>query len=199
MVVAKTAMFDVADPRRGNRAIGRHLRESNANAGGPSRRAGARTRSSPASSSAVSERAEPIDTVSIKTVENFDFFHRERVRFRDVDAMGHVNNAVFATYVEQARIEYLRHLTLLDGPLYMGMILARLEIDFVAPAQPGGEIEIGVRPSRAGSKSFELEYELRQGEREVARARTVLVAYDYDRGVSMPLPDQWRDRLAALA
>jgi acyl-CoA thioester hydrolase len=109
-------------------------------------------------------------------VENFDFVHRERVRFRDVDAMGHVNNAVFATYVEQARIEYLRHLTLLDGPLYMG-----------------------VRPSRVGSKSFELEYEVRQGDREVARARTVLVAYDYERGVSMPLPDQWRDRLAAPA
>ena len=132
-------------------------------------------------------------------MESFDFVHRERVRFRDVDAMGHVNNAVFATYVEQARIEYLRHVALLDGPLYMAMILARLEIDFVAPAQPGGEIEIGVRPSRAGSKSFELEYELRQGEREVARARTVLVAYDYERGVSMPLPDQWRDRLTAPA
>jgi acyl-CoA thioester hydrolase len=132
-------------------------------------------------------------------VESFDFVHRERVRFRDVDAMGHVNNAVFATYVEQARIEYLRHLAVLDGPLYMGMILARLEIDFVAPAQPGGEVAIGVRPSRSGGKSFELEYELRQGQREVARAKTVLVAYDYEQGRSMPLPDQWRERLAAPA
>jgi acyl-CoA thioester hydrolase len=132
-------------------------------------------------------------------VEAFEFVHRERVRFRDLDAMGHVNNAVFATYVEQARIEYLRHLALLDGPLYTGMIIARLEIDFVAPGEPDGEVEIGVRPARSGTKSFELEYELRQGEREVARARTVLVAYDYDRAHSVPLPDRWRERLAAPA
>jgi acyl-CoA thioester hydrolase len=129
----------------------------------------------------------------------FDFVHRERVRFRDVDAMGHVNNAVLATYVEQARIEYLRHLGVLNGPLYMGMILARLEIDFLAPAQPSGEIEVGVRASRSGNKSFELEYELRQDGREVARASTVLVAYDYERARSMPLPDEWRERLAVPA
>jgi acyl-CoA thioester hydrolase len=129
----------------------------------------------------------------------FDFVHREHVRFRDVDAMGHVNNAVLATYVEQARIEYLRHLGVLNGPLYMGMILARLEIDFLAPAQPSGEIEVGVRASRSGNKSFELEYELRQDGREVARASTVLVAYDYERARSMPLPDEWRERLAVPA
>jgi acyl-CoA thioester hydrolase len=132
-------------------------------------------------------------------VESFEFVHRERVRFRDLDAMGHVNNAVFATYVEQARVEYLRHLALLDGPLYADMILARLEIDFVAPGQPEGEVEIGVRASRSGSKSFELEYELRQDEREIARARTVLVAYDYERAQSVPLPERWRERLAAPA
>jgi acyl-CoA thioester hydrolase len=132
-------------------------------------------------------------------VAGFDFVHRERVRFRDVDAMGHVNNAVLATYVEQARIEYLRHLGVLDGPLFMGMILARLEIDFLAPTQPGGEVEIGVRASRSGNKSFQLDYELRQDEREVARASTVLVAYDYEQARSMPLPGEWRERLAVPA
>jgi acyl-CoA thioester hydrolase len=132
-------------------------------------------------------------------VGGFDFVHRERVRFRDLDPMGHVNNAAFATYVEQARIEYLRHLGVLDGPLYMGMILARLEIDFLEPGQPEGEIEIGVRPSRSGTKSFVLEYELRQSDRAVARAATVLVAYDYEQAQSVPLPKNWRDRLAVPA
>jgi acyl-CoA thioester hydrolase len=132
-------------------------------------------------------------------VQGYDFVHREHVRFRDLDAMGHVNNAVFATYVEQARIEYLRSLGVLDGPLYMGMILARLELDFVAPAMPEGEIEIGVRAVRSGTKSFELEYELVQQERAVARARTVLVAYDYEQARSVPLPETWRDVLAVPA
>jgi acyl-CoA thioester hydrolase len=132
-------------------------------------------------------------------VEGFAFVHRERVRFRDLDAMGHVNNAVFATYIEQARIEYLRRLGLLNGPVYMGMILARLELDFVAPGDAEGEVEIGVRPSRAGSKSFALDYELRQGERLIARATTVLVAYDYERAQSIPLPTQWREQLTVPA
>jgi acyl-CoA thioester hydrolase len=137
--------------------------------------------------------------VSIRPVQGFDFVHRERVRFRDLDAMGHVNNAVFATYVEQARIEYLRSLGVLDGPLYMGMILARLELDFVAPALPEGEIEVGVRASRSGNKSFELEYELEQEGRPIAHATTVLVAYDYEQARSVPLPDTWRDVLAVPA
>jgi acyl-CoA thioester hydrolase len=137
--------------------------------------------------------------VSITGVEGFDFIHRERVRFRDVDAMGHVNNAVFATYVEQARIEYLRQLGMLDGPLYMGMILARLELDFLAPGRPEGEVEIGVRPSRSGNKSFVLEYALEQDGQTIARATTVLVAYDYDRAQSVPLPGAWRERLAVPA
>jgi acyl-CoA thioester hydrolase len=132
-------------------------------------------------------------------VQGYDFVHREHVRFRDLDAMGHVNNAVFATYVEQARIEYLRSLGVLDGPLYMGMILARLELDFVAPAMPEGEIEIGVRAVRSGKKSFELEYELVQQGRPVARATTVLVAYDYEQARSVPLPETWRDVLAVPA
>jgi acyl-CoA thioester hydrolase len=137
--------------------------------------------------------------VSITPVQGFDFVHRERVRFRDLDAMGHVNNAVFATYVEQARIEYLRWLGVLDGPLYMGMILARLELDFLAPAMSEGEIEIGVRTARSGNKSFELEYELEQAGRPIARASTVLVAYDYDEARSIPLPESWRDVLAVPA
>jgi acyl-CoA thioester hydrolase len=132
-------------------------------------------------------------------VQGFDFVHRERVRFRDLDAMGHINNAVFATFVEQARIEYLRSLGVLDGPLYMGMILARLELDFVAPGLPEGEIEIGVRAARSGNKSFELEYELEQQGRTVARATTVLVAYDYEQARSMPLPETWRDVLGVPA
>jgi acyl-CoA thioester hydrolase len=132
-------------------------------------------------------------------MQGFDFVHRERVRFRDLDAMGHVNNAVFATYVEQARIEYLRSLGVLDGPLYMGMILARLELDFVAPGRPEGEIEIGVRPARSGTKSFALEYELEQDGQTIARATTVLVAYDYEGARSIPLPEIWRELLAVPA
>ncbi len=130
-------------------------------------------------------------------MEGFAFVHRERVRFRDLDAFGHANNAVFLTYLEQARIEFLRHLGLLGDVHDMTMILARAEIDFRSQATLGEEIDIGVRPSRFGTKSFDLDYELRAGDRLVAEARTVLVAFDYASGETIELPDSWRERLAA--
>jgi acyl-CoA thioester hydrolase len=132
-------------------------------------------------------------------MDGFPFVHREHVRFRDLDAMGHINNAVFATYVEQARVEYLASLGVLDRAVYAAgaesMILARLEMDFRAQGDPEGEVEIGVRPARVGTKSFDLEYRLEQDGRIIAEARTVLVAYDYDRSESVAVPEPWRDAL----
>ena len=125
------------------------------------------------------------------------FVHKETVRFRDLDGLGHVNNAVFLTYIEQARIAFLRHLGLVRSLEDMAMILARVEIDFRAEATVGDVVEISVRPSRFGTKSFDLEHELTVGNRLVAEARSVLVAYDYARRESIVLPDDWRRKLAA--
>jgi acyl-CoA thioester hydrolase len=130
-------------------------------------------------------------------VDGFPFVHRETVRFRDLDAFGHVNNAVYLTYLEEARNALLAHLGLARGVAEITMILARVEIDFRAQANVGDELEIGVRPSRFGTKSFDLEYELRAGDRVVAHAKTVLVGYDYEAGSTIELPDEWRRSLAA--
>lgn len=113
--------------------------------------------------------------------------------------MGHVNNAVYLTWIENARIEFLRRLGAFDQPDTggMAMILARVELDFRNAVDFGDQIEICVRTSRLGTKSFDLEYELRAGERVVADAKTVLVAYDYERNESKQLPDEWRRMLSA--
>jgi acyl-CoA thioester hydrolase len=132
-------------------------------------------------------------SLASRAVEGFDFVHRETVRFRDVDGMGHVNNAVYLTYLEEARIAFLRPM----GADPSGMILARVEIDFRAPLSEGNELEIGVRPVRVGSKSFELAYEVRVGEKVAAEAKTVIVSYDYASGRSVAVPDRWREGLAA--
>jgi acyl-CoA thioester hydrolase len=121
------------------------------------------------------------------------FVHRETVRFRDLDAMGHMNNAVYATFIEQARLAFLTP----NGANVESMILARLEIDFRSPVELGETVEIAVTPARVGTKSFDLDYVLRAGERVVAEAKTVLVAYDYATGSSVELPDEWKERLAA--
>ncbi len=120
----------------------------------------------------------------------FPHVRRERVRFRDCDALGHVNNAVYSTYLEEARLDVLGGLR--------EFILARVEIDFRAELRAGEEIEVGTRVGRLGTKSFELEHEIRAGDRIVAEAKSVLVAYDYERGESVLLSDSLRARLEAV-
>lgn len=125
------------------------------------------------------------------------FVYRERVRFRDLDAMGHVNNAVYLTYIESARVAYLQDLGAAATLEDMSIIVARIEIDFRAPVGFGEEVELSVHASRFGEKSFDLEYVLRAADRVVAEAKTVLVAYDYEKARSVELPDEWKERLAA--
>jgi acyl-CoA thioester hydrolase len=123
--------------------------------------------------------------------------HRETVRFNDCDPMGHLNNALFSTYLEQARLAWFS--TTEPGrdeehPLG-DVILARTEIDFRSPVEVGETVEVSVRPTRVGTKSFELSYELRADGRLVAEAKSVLVGYDYDRAESIPIPERWRRRM----
>ena len=118
----------------------------------------------------------------------FPWVHRERVRFRDCDSMGHVNNAVFSTYLEESRIGVLGGLA--------PFILARVEIDFRSELRQGEEVEVRTRCSRIGTKSFDLEHVIVAGDRTVAEAKSVLVAYDYERAESVPLSDELRARLS---
>ena len=119
----------------------------------------------------------------------YPFIHQERVRFRDCDPMGHVNNAVYSTYLEQARIGVLGGLD--------PFILARVEIDFRAELRAGEEVEVASRCSRVGTKSFDLEHVIRADGRVVAQAKSVLVGYDYEAGQSVPITDTTKRRLAA--
>jgi len=121
------------------------------------------------------------------------YVHRETVRFRDLDSLAHMNNAVYATFLEQARIAFLSP----KGADVENMILARLEIDFRSPVELGETVEIAVTPTRVGTKSFDLAYVMRAGDRVVAEAKTVLVAYDYAQSRSIEIPDEWKERLAA--
>jgi acyl-CoA thioester hydrolase len=121
-------------------------------------------------------------------VASFPHIHRDRVRFRDCDAMGHVNNAVFSTYLEESRIGVLGGLN--------SFILARVEIDFRSELRMGEEVEVQTRCSRIGTKSFDLEHVIAAGNRVVAEAKSVLVSYDYALGESVPVPSELRERLA---
>jgi acyl-CoA thioester hydrolase len=125
-----------------------------------------------------------------------EFRHRTRleVRFRDIDAFRHVNNAAFFTYIEQARIRYLIDLLDIETVERLPMILAAVQIDFRSPIMFGQEVEIGTRVDWIGNTSFSMSHRLTAspGARLVAEAATVLVAYDYEAEKPMPVLDAWR-------
>jgi acyl-CoA thioester hydrolase len=131
-------------------------------------------------------------------LNSFPFVFPVDVRFRDLDTQGHVNNAVYLTYVESARIAWWQEVT--GRPLAeMGMILARTEIDYRSPAAYGDRLEVGVRCASLGRSSFVLEFrvEERGSGRLVAEGRTVLVHYDYTAGRSIPIPPELRAKIRA--
>ena len=127
----------------------------------------------------------------------YRFTHPIVVRYGDLDPQGHVNNAGFLTYMEHARMSYIRELGLWDGKsfLSLGFILARVELDYKAPILMTYPVEVGVRVSRLGNKSLDMEYLIKDPntERIFAEGKTFQVAYDYQEGVTIPIPKNWRD------
>ena len=125
------------------------------------------------------------------------FEHELEVRFRDCDPMGHVNNAVYLTYLESARFAWWRSAF---GPLGLkehGFIVARVEIDYRKPALPGDRLLIRLRVDNVGRSSFAVGYEIVNAKTRalMAEAKSVQVAYDYSQGQTVPLSETLRARL----
>lgn len=130
--------------------------------------------------------------------------HRFDVRFRDCDPLGHVNNAVYLTYLEQARftlwrrqLGYVARSAGDGGRRGVGFILAHVEIDFVSQARYGDELEVTVGLSRVGRASFAYDYTIVDvaSERVVARATSVQARFDYDVQQSVAIDDELRAAL----
>ena len=125
------------------------------------------------------------------------FIHRLEVRFRDCDPMGHANNAVYLTYLEQARFSHWRALwgfgSRQTPPGRPGVILARVECDYRRPATYGETLEVRMTVAELGRTSFRYEYEIVDEEgRTVLTAKTVQVMYDYTAAKPVPIPDDIR-------
>jgi acyl-CoA thioester hydrolase len=117
------------------------------------------------------------------------------VRFRDIDALGHVNNAVYATYVEQARTRYFRDV--LDVDISQSSnVLASLSIDFQRPIElPDEDVTVTVDVADLGRSSATMTHEVRVGGAVAAEAEATLVSLDPETGEPAPLPEDHRDKM----
>lgn len=121
-----------------------------------------------------------------------------QLRFKDIDKMGHVNNANYLTYIELARVKYFEEVVGTDKKWsqQVGIILARIEIDYKAPVFLHDTIFVYTRCSRLGSKSLTLDWAVvreKSGKEEtVAQGTAVLVCYDYAHEKTIAIPEEQR-------
>jgi acyl-CoA thioester hydrolase len=124
------------------------------------------------------------------------FEHQVSVRWRDTDALGHVNNAVYLTYLEEARDAF--YLYALGDPIY---VVVRLEIDFRAEVRHADRtVRVGIAVERLGTTSLTTRETLRTADGEVAaEARVITVRWDQNAGAAVPFSDEQRARLTEFA
>jgi len=132
----------------------------------------------------------------LTTIDAFPLKTYDKLRYADTDRQGHVNNAVFATFLETGRVEVIYGEKLADDGA--AFVIARLELDFLAEVNWPGEVVIGTAVKEVGRSSFKLFQTVFQDSRPVARAVTVIVQMNEATRKSHPLTDIARKRLEHL-
>jgi acyl-CoA thioester hydrolase len=114
--------------------------------------------------------------------------NKQYVRWGDLDAFGHVNNATYLVYAQEARFAWSKMIE---------MVVARAEVDFIAPIYTGDiYIDVEIWVNKIGNSSFGLTYEMKNGDELLARIKTVQVTVSMDTKKSRPLTDAEREFLA---
>ena len=115
------------------------------------------------------------------------FKSKQYVRWGDLDAFGHVNNATYLVYAQEARYAWSKMIE---------MVVARAEVDFIAPIYMGDfNLDIEIWVNKIGTSSFGVTYEMKNGDELVAVVKTVQVTVSMDTKKSRPLNDAERDFL----
>lgn len=129
-------------------------------------------------------------------LDAFPSITSEKVRYRDTDRQGHVNNAVFGTYFETGRVELLydQNKALLSE--HCSFVVAKTTIEFIAEIHWPGPIEIGTGILRIGNSSILVGANLYQHNRLVATSETIVVQVHHDTKKSFPLSQQAKESLS---
>jgi acyl-CoA thioester hydrolase len=116
------------------------------------------------------------------------------VRYRDIDSVGHVNNAVYVSYLEEARVAYIKRVFGVSA-VDPGFVVAHISVDYERPIELGETVIVALGVTALGESSITMTYEIRADGARAATAETVIVPFDREAGTSRPVPDEWRDQI----
>ena len=136
-------------------------------------------------------------------MSDYKFFHPTEVRYGDLDSQGHVNNAKYLTYFEQARIYYLIKLGLFNKDqsfMEVGVIIADIHITYHSTTHYGDDIKVGVKITRIGTKSITVEQCVMDAKtgKLMASGTVVMVTFDYEGLKTIPVPEEWKQKISAF-
>lgn len=144
------------------------------------------------------EKSNDKKSVIVGHVDSFKYKTMIEMRFNDLDMMGHVNNAVYFTYMEIGRTKYWEQAIKWDWHK-TGIIIGQASIDYITPILLNDKINMYIRTSRIGTTSFDLEYlivKIVNGkEITCSKGKTVCVAFDYNAKKPVIIPDKERDKM----
>jgi acyl-CoA thioester hydrolase len=125
-----------------------------------------------------------------------------QIRFKDIDALGHVNNSNHFTYFETARIRFFEEVIAEEIDwMKAGMIVASVTINYKAPVKMKDEIFVDTWLVKIGNTSFELGYELVKSENGketvLANGSSVIVCFNYEKQTPVEVPESWKKKMSA--
>ena len=121
------------------------------------------------------------------------------IRFRDIDSMGHINNAVFFTFFEEGRKAFLNKILNISDPDDYNFILAHISCDFLKPVKINDLITLQLWIGKTRSKSFTFIYKLINTEDDVlayAKGESVQVFFDYKKNCTIQIPNEFLDKIS---
>ena len=129
--------------------------------------------------------------------KDFDFWTSINTRWRDMDALGHLNHATYLTYMESARVDVYIQLgfSAIRKEMDKSTILGSMSVHYLAQVTHPSRLDIGHRICRVGTKSFDFLAAVFQGDKPVCNALFKLIAFNYKLNKTVPVPDKIRENL----
>ena len=123
-------------------------------------------------------------------IENYSFYHKIKTRWKDMDSFGHINNAVYLTYIEDARTTFFKRWNLKSQD--KSLVVASLKIDYFTQVKHPSKLVIGSKIPRIGNSSFDIQSAIfiDGSNKPSALSLVTCVCYDYKNGQSLPVYDE---------